>query len=429
MSTESSSQPKGGLAKFWDSLGPGLLFAATSVGVSHLVNSTRAGAIYGLGMFFVIILANALKYPFFRFSSHYVGATGHSLLTGYRRLSPAAVWYFIIAVSPLYFIGVTILSRIAAGLVIALFGVPLSEPVLSTLIVVAGTSFVLFGRYHWLEAFNKWLVLALTVITVITTIIVLPEVPWSLYPDTAPPVSLATVLFVVAVIGYMPSPMEVSVLHSLWSVAKRKDEHDQEARGSNLRDFNIGYIGTVFLALCFLFMGAAVMHANGIKPEANAVKFSAQLIGLYSTALGHWAGWLAGTAALVTIVTSLLTVIDGGPRSIVAALRTGTGHHDVPDFRSLDKTRGYFWFTCLVAVVAILFINIFDEAFTVVLDFGAGVSFTIGTVIAILNHLVVFGKDLAPEDRPGNAMRIWSLVAIVIMIILSVVNIQQNFFA
>jgi len=428
VSTETTRR-RGGLAKFWESLGPGLLFAATSVGVSHLVNSTRAGAIYGLGMFFVVILANLIKYPAFRFSSHYVGVTGHSLLAGYRKLSPAAVWFFIIAVSPLYFLGVTILSRIAAGLIIALFGVQISEPVLATALAVAGSAFVLFGRYHWLETFNKWLVVLLTIITVITTIIVLPQVPWSLYPDTAPPITLATVLFVVAVVGYMPSPMEVSVLHSLWSVAKRKEEHDQEDSRSNLRDFNIGYIGTIFLALCFLLMGAAVMHAQGIAPEANAVSFSAQLINLYSTALGPWAGFLAGTAALVTIVTSLLTVIDGGPRSIVAALRAGTGHGDVPDIKALDKTRGYVWCIIAVALVAVLFINVFDQAFTKFLDFGAGVSFTIGTVLAILNHVVVFGKDVPVEKRPGQGLRIWSLAAIVIMVVLSIVNIQQAFFA
>ena len=34
------------------SLGPGLLFAAVSVGLSHLVQSTRAGAMYGLALFF-----------------------------------------------------------------------------------------------------------------------------------------------------------------------------------------------------------------------------------------------------------------------------------------------------------------------------------------------------------------------------------------
>ena len=61
-------------------LGPGMLFAAAAVGVSHLVQSTRAGAVYGLAMLVPIVLANALKYPAFRFGPEYAAAARTSLL-------------------------------------------------------------------------------------------------------------------------------------------------------------------------------------------------------------------------------------------------------------------------------------------------------------------------------------------------------------
>ena len=35
-------------------LGPGILYAAAAIGVSHVVQSTRAGAIYGLAMIALI---------------------------------------------------------------------------------------------------------------------------------------------------------------------------------------------------------------------------------------------------------------------------------------------------------------------------------------------------------------------------------------
>ena len=66
-------------------LGPGFLFAAVSVGVSHLVQSTRAGAGYGFSLLPVIIIALVVKYPLFEFGQRYAVATGHSLLEGYRR--------------------------------------------------------------------------------------------------------------------------------------------------------------------------------------------------------------------------------------------------------------------------------------------------------------------------------------------------------
>ena len=46
-------------------LGPGLLFAGAAIGVSHLVQSTRAGADFGWGLIWALILVNILKYPFF----------------------------------------------------------------------------------------------------------------------------------------------------------------------------------------------------------------------------------------------------------------------------------------------------------------------------------------------------------------------------
>ena len=70
---------------FWMAFGPGLLFAGAAVGVSHLVQSTRAGATYGLAMIAVVILASVVKFPAFRFGPQYAAATGHSLLDGYRR--------------------------------------------------------------------------------------------------------------------------------------------------------------------------------------------------------------------------------------------------------------------------------------------------------------------------------------------------------
>ena len=53
------------MKNYLQKLGPGLLYAGAAIGVSHLVQSTRAGAEYSLSLIFVIIIANIVKYPFF----------------------------------------------------------------------------------------------------------------------------------------------------------------------------------------------------------------------------------------------------------------------------------------------------------------------------------------------------------------------------
>ena len=45
------------------SLGPGLLWAGAAIGVSHLDQSTIAGANYGFALVWAVLLANLFKYP------------------------------------------------------------------------------------------------------------------------------------------------------------------------------------------------------------------------------------------------------------------------------------------------------------------------------------------------------------------------------
>lgn len=58
-------KPQSKLSLFFRSLGPGILMASAAVGGSHLVASTKAGAIYGWQLAALILLVNLFKYPFF----------------------------------------------------------------------------------------------------------------------------------------------------------------------------------------------------------------------------------------------------------------------------------------------------------------------------------------------------------------------------
>ena len=46
---------------FINKLGPGLLFAGAAIGVSHLVQSTRAGADFGWGLLWALLIVNLLR--------------------------------------------------------------------------------------------------------------------------------------------------------------------------------------------------------------------------------------------------------------------------------------------------------------------------------------------------------------------------------
>ena len=73
---------------WYKKLGPGLIYAGAAIGVSHLVQSTRAGALYAFDLALVILLINLVKYPFFEISARYTTKKNKSLLQGYYEISP-----------------------------------------------------------------------------------------------------------------------------------------------------------------------------------------------------------------------------------------------------------------------------------------------------------------------------------------------------
>ena len=102
-------------------MGPGILFASTAIGVSHLVQSTKAGALFGFGLLWAVILANVLKYPFFEFGSRYANSTGTSIIDGYLKIGKWALWsYFIITIGSMFFVCAAV-GKVTTGFMQNLF--------------------------------------------------------------------------------------------------------------------------------------------------------------------------------------------------------------------------------------------------------------------------------------------------------------------
>ena len=122
---------------FWKVLGPSILFAGAAIGVSHLVQATRAGAIYGIGLLGIVLFANAFKYPLFRFGPHYAAATGASLLEGYKRRSRWALALFGLVMLPTLSIIIAAITITTAGMTNAVLGLSLPATTTAAGLVVA----------------------------------------------------------------------------------------------------------------------------------------------------------------------------------------------------------------------------------------------------------------------------------------------------
>ncbi len=407
--------------RFGRALGPGILFAGTAIGVSHLVQSTRAGADYGLAMLGILLLVNAIKYPAFLLAPHYVAVTGESLVTGYRRRGRAVLVLYGLALLPTLCTVVAAVAITMAGLASATLGahgVALPPPPrLAALFVALAVAITLAGGFAWLDRLTKLFVAFLTLATVAATLLVLPRIDWGLAALAPPPLSAATIAFLVALAGYMPAGLDLSVMHSLWSVARAGQTGYRATPAQAAADFNLGFGASTVLAVCFLLMGTALMHQTGVVPQASAPAFAAQVIGLYQQALGAWSGVLVGIAAFLVLLTTLLAVTDGFPRvaaavvdelrapaTVVASRRHGAG-----------RSPAYTVAMLLIAVFAVVLLLAFMGSFRTFIDLVTTVGFITSPVIALLNHLAVFGPDVPPAQRPGTLLRRWSELGILAM--------------
>ncbi len=169
--------------KLLKTLGPGILFASTAIGVSHLVQSTRAGAIYGFGLLWAVVLANVLKYPFFEYGSRYANATGTSLIDGYKKLGQPALWiYLLITLGSMFFVSAAV-TAVTAGFFDNLFGLQdnfgIGSSLIAGILLLTCGLILSVGRYRTLDALIKLVAAVLLVTTLIAFFLTLAHGPIS----------------------------------------------------------------------------------------------------------------------------------------------------------------------------------------------------------------------------------------------------------
>lgn len=380
-------------------LGPGIMVAAAAIGGSHLVASTQAGAVYGWQLVSLIILVNFFKYPFFQFGARYSAATGESLLAGYARLGkPWLVLFLILNV----FAGVVNIAALLGltGALATFIAPGLTPPVLASMVAVVSLMIILRGHYRMVDAISKWIVMILAAVTVLATLLAFSK-PAAGVPDfVAPsPWILASLGVLISLMGWMPAPVEVTAMNSVWSRNKFMNRGRPDMRIA-LFDMNIGYISTAVLALFFVALGARVLHGTGVELATNGAAFSRQLADLYASVIGDWSRWLVITAALCCIYSSTLTCIDGYNRVNKSA---------VDNLRGIDdpNTESPLWVT-LVTAGALILVLLFPGTMLAMLRFAMIAAFLTTPVFALMNYQLIRASHIPEEHRIGPVLNIWS---------------------
>lgn len=413
-------------------LGPGIVWAATSIGVSHIVQATRAGADFGFALLGFIILAHLVKYPFFLFGPKYAGLTGKSLLDGYKSVGNWAFYLFLLLTFiTMFFVqsGVTIVT---AALALNLFGDVLSLSQWAALILIAVCAVLLIGHYRVLSSLLKWMMMLLVVCSIIAWFAAISRL--GLLPSAAAPVislgSAASIAFIVALIGWMPTAIEVSVWHSLWTLSRLKKPGELAAKNATL-DFNIGYGVSFVLAVIFLWLGALLMFGQGEGFAQSAAAFAGQLVGLYSDALGDWSWLLMAIVTFIALFSTTFAVADGFPQVWKRAALLHRNHQPANANKAANKTANkvYILALAILALGSWWIINDFAADIKALLDFVTTVSFVSAPIYAWLNYKVMMGANIAEDLKPQGLFKVYTLICLTVLSLFSLFYLWWKFLA
>lgn len=368
-------------------LGPGILMASAAVGGSHIVSSAQAGAMYGWSLLLLVILANLFKYPFFRFGAEYTLETGKNLVEGYAEKGKVYLGIFFILNVLSALVNTAAVGILCAAIVASAFpnALGLSITQWSLILIVIIWAMLLFGGYKFLDGLAKWIMSALTLATVLAVIVAIiehPEYGADFVEKT--PWQMTALPFIVSLMGWMPAPIEISAINSLWTAEKGKTVDISIKDG--LFDFNVGFIGTAILAVFFVALGALIQYPTGQEVQAAGAAYIQQFVGMYASVLGDWSRFLITFIAFLCIFGTVITVIDGYSRVNAESLRL------LFKKKEISQKELNVWMTA-TSIIGGIIIYFFQGSVAPMLRFAMIASFLTTPFFALLNYLLVTGEN------------------------------------
>ena len=388
------------------SLGPGLLFAGAAVGVSHLVQSTRAGADFGFGLLWALLIAAFFKYPFFQFGPRYAAATGETLLDGYKKLGKGVlVISYSISFITMFIIQAAV-TIVTAGLAVNLFGF-FDMVTWSLLITILSITILLIGEYKLLDNLMKYVILLLTICTLIAVSVALIKNNQAFTFTQVFPKGAFEITFLIAFLGWMPAPLDISIWQSIWSLEKERATLKKTTTKQAIFDFNVGYLGTIFLAVCFVILGTLVMYNSGESFSNKGDIFAGQLITLYTKNLGNLAYVFIAIAAFTTMFSTTITTLDASPRTMAKA----------NDLLFSEKIKLNYWFwILLLGIGTYIILRFFRNDMGLMVKIATILSFLTAPFYAILNFILISGKHTPKKYHPSIYMKILSVCGVIFLI-------------
>ena len=399
-------------------LGPGLLFASMAIGTSHLVLSTKAGAQYGLLMLIPIILANVFKYPFFEYGIRYTNVTGKSIIEGYQNRGKGYLQLYALITLATAIATPAALCLVTAGLLINLLGLEnVSITTVALGLFVLNSIILIIGKYKLLETTLKFLIPILFLALLVTTVLVINEGPVTAVSNFEAPKFFDElgILFLITLIGWMPTAVEASSWLSLWSVEKYKLDGEKPSLKEALQEFNLGYLLTAVLAIFFLIIGCMTLYGSGTILSGNSITFADQVITIFTTHIGDWAYIFIAVSAFATMYSTCLTNHDATARVGLDIIGLLVGEH-----KKFSGKTYYAFGIILVSIISLIVLYALGANMGLILAVATATSFVLAPIVGYMNLKNVMSNDLPKTHRPKKGLQLLTYSGILFLSLLAI---------
>ena len=231
-----------------------------------------------------------------------------------------------------------------------------------------------------------------------------PYVFNQIFPD-----EVSGIIFLAAFMGWMPAPLDVSIWQSIWTKEKLNLNNKIKYK-SALFDFNVGYISTVFLGLCFVALGAFVMFGSGQTFSNNGSEFANQLIKLYTANLGENVKIFISVAAFTTMLSTTITCLDASPRAMSQTLK----------LLNHKKISGYNTWILIISIVTMIIFVFFESEMGTLIKIATILSFITAPIYAIMNYSLVNSGYMPKKFKLSKSMKFYSISGIIFLTIFSI---------
>jgi len=404
------SEPPQGWRRFL-ALGPGLVWAASAVGVGSLVFSTRAGAIFGLTLLWAPILTIFIKFFMTELVGRYTLATGENALSAFGRVEVKIgplklprgwiIWIFWV----FFIVSVVGMSGISLAVGSSLHGLfPQLSYVAWAIIALASVALVLLGgSYNALEWISRIMV-GLIVFFIFYAVFKKPPPMAEVATGLIPTVPAQSLRELVPLLGWAGAGAIGTVWFSLWTqgsgrgaagISTEPAPRDTERIKGWIKigqiDLAVNTVITALLTVGFLVAGYTILHPESLVPKGEEMgTVLARIAGVFFGRQGEII-FLVGVFG--TLYSTLVANIDGLARVASSALGFHRGEKRV-------KNTPYRIFLIIYLALAALFATMIPAP-VILLQLTAVIDTALLPIVACLS-VYICTHFLSEEFRPNR---------------------------